>query len=244
MMGIARQPPESRFRDASVAKHYHLRPSYPLETFHILLGLITDQPSKILDIGCGTGDIARFIAAQVEQIDAVDYSLPMMQHGKTLEGGDAANIHWIHESAEAFTGQGPYSLITAGQSLHWMQWETVLPKLSEILTPNGVLSITTVLFEPKPPWQDGYVAVIKMYSNSPEYRSMEITKELENVGLFKASGTYRTAPVLTKQTISDYINSQHGRSGLSLETMTPTDAEIFKEDSHSRQIQTRMVSYI
>lgn len=56
------QPQLSRFCDPSVAERYQLRPSYPPETFAILHGLIADQPAKVLDIGCGTGVIARNIA--------------------------------------------------------------------------------------------------------------------------------------------------------------------------------------
>ncbi len=224
------QSPSSRFRDASVAQRYHLRPTYPPETFDILRGLLADRPAKVLDIGCGTGDIARNIAMYVDHVDAVDYSLPMIGHGKALAGGDAKNIQWIHESAEGFHGPGPYALITAGQSLHWMHLETVLPKLSAMLTPNGVLAITTVLFEPKPPWQEAYAAIVKKYSNNQAYQSTNIIDGLERARLFRRLGARRTAPMLTKQTISDYIESQHGRSSLSLETMTTSDAEGFKQD--------------
>lgn len=166
----------------------------------------------------------------VDHVDAVDYSLPMIEHGQALAGGDATNIQWIHESAENFAGQGPYALITAGQSLHWMQCETVLPKLSAMLTPNGVLAITTLLFEPSLPWQDGDVAIMKKYSNNPAWRSRNTADELENAGLFKRLGVRHTEPFLIKQTVSDYIESQHARSSLSLETMTLSEVEGFKQD--------------
>ncbi|KAK3187296.1 hypothetical protein K4F52_003927 [Lecanicillium sp. MT-2017a] len=232
MPQILEPPRLSRFGDASVAERYHLRPSYPPETFDILRGLITDRPVRVLDIGCGTGDIARTIAMHADRVDAVDSSLPMLEHGKALAEGDATNtnIQWIHESAESFAGQGPYALITAGQSLHWMDWETALPKMAAMLTSNGVLAITTVLFQPRPPWQDGYTAIVKKYSNDPAYRSMNISEELESAGLFRTIGLRRTAPMLFKQTVMDYIESQHGRSSLSLDAMTKSGAEGFKQE--------------
>ncbi len=67
-----------RFQDQSVVDRYHLRPTYPLELFAILNELIVDEPRTVLDIGCGTGNIARPLADYVERIDAVDLSLPML----------------------------------------------------------------------------------------------------------------------------------------------------------------------
>jgi hypothetical protein len=42
-----------RFQDQSVVDRYHLRPTYPPETFTILGELIVDEPRAVLDVGCG-----------------------------------------------------------------------------------------------------------------------------------------------------------------------------------------------
>ncbi len=49
----------ARFQDQSVVDRYHLRPTYPPETFEILNALIRDEPRVILYVGCGTGNLAR-----------------------------------------------------------------------------------------------------------------------------------------------------------------------------------------
>jgi predicted TPR repeat methyltransferase len=67
-----------RFRDQSVVDSYHFRPPYPEETFDILLSLLTDEPRAVLDVGSGSGDIARRLVDHVERVDAVDFSLPMI----------------------------------------------------------------------------------------------------------------------------------------------------------------------
>ena len=81
-----------RFQDQSVVDRYHLRPAYPPETFTILNNLIVDEPRVGLDVGCGTGNVARPLAEYVERIDAVDLSLPMLERARTLPGGDSAKI--------------------------------------------------------------------------------------------------------------------------------------------------------
>lgn len=35
----------------------------------------------------------------------------------------------------------PYGLVTAGSSLHWMDWEVVLPRIGRLLSPEGCLAI-------------------------------------------------------------------------------------------------------
>ena len=47
------------FKDQRVVDAYRYRPPYPNEVFGILSGLIADAPRAVLDIGAGSGDIAR-----------------------------------------------------------------------------------------------------------------------------------------------------------------------------------------
>src|SRR5262249_9770613 len=62
----------SRFQHQSVVDRYHLRSTYPLETFELLNSLLVDKPRAVLDVGCGTGNIARPLANYVARVDAVD----------------------------------------------------------------------------------------------------------------------------------------------------------------------------
>src|SRR5712691_8819755 len=59
-----------------------------------------------------------------------------------LTCGDAANLRWILGAIEKVPlGDAAYGLVTAGESLHWMDWVVVLPRFAEVLTANGVLAI-------------------------------------------------------------------------------------------------------
>ncbi len=62
---------------------------YPAEVFTVLRGLITDAAPAVLDVGCGTGDIARRLSPLVERVDAVDVSAAMIEQGRRQAGGDA-----------------------------------------------------------------------------------------------------------------------------------------------------------
>src|SRR5437667_4994755 len=152
----------ARFRDQSVVDAYHFRPPYPEETFDILVSLLSDESRAVLDVGSGCGDIARRLVDRVERVDAVDFSLPMIEKGKTLPKGNHPRLRWIYGRAEEAPLDPPYALITAGQSIHWMDWDVVLPRFRTALTPHG--SVVLVSIEGNLPWDDEILPIIKCYS--------------------------------------------------------------------------------
>jgi trans-aconitate methyltransferase len=215
-----------RFQDQSVVDRYHLRPAYPPETFAILNELIVDEPRAVLDVGCGPGSVARPLAPYVERIDAVDLSLPMLERGRMLPGGASPKIRWLHGRAEDVELSPPYALITAGQSLHWMDWAAVLPRFARLLTPHGMLAIVYPV-DQMVPWSEGYRQIVQRFTTNPSYVPIDMIPELEKYRLFETLGERKTAPISVQQTVEDYIASQHGRSNLSLEAMTAEQAAQF-----------------
>lgn len=91
------------FRDAGVVAAYRYRPPYPDEVFDVLMGLVVDSPKVVLDIGAGTGGIARRLAGMVERVDAVDFSPGMIEEGQGLPGGGHPNLCWIMGKVEEAT---------------------------------------------------------------------------------------------------------------------------------------------
>jgi ubiquinone/menaquinone biosynthesis C-methylase UbiE len=215
-----------RFQDQSVVDRYHLRSTYPPETFTILNELIVDEPRVVLDVGCGTGNVARPLAEYVDRIDAVDLSLPMLERANTLPGGDSPKIRWRHGRTEDVELEPPYALVTAGESLHWMEWDVVLPRLARILTEHGVVAILHVEEQPVP-WHEGYRQIEQRFTNNPAYEPFDWITELEKERLFQKLDTRETAPVSVTQAVEDYIAAKHARSILSLDTMTAEKATQF-----------------
>jgi len=214
------------FQDEAVAWAYQFRPPYPDATFDILANLALDTPQRILDIGCGTGFVARKLVDKVTHIDAIDISPVMIAQGEHLPRGDAPSLTWIVGAVETAPLNPPYSLVTAGDSLHWMDWATVMPRLATMLTPRGTLAILGVGQLPTP-WDDQLVPIIRQYSTVSGYHPYDLVSELETRGLFQTSGRQTTAPVPFVQPLDEYIESFHGRASFVRERMGSAAASAF-----------------
>lgn len=206
-----------RFKNVNVASVYKFRAPYPPETFTILSELITDQPRIVLDVGAGTGDIARHLVKLMERVDAVDFSEAMLAQGKQLVG--AEKVNWIHGPVEAAALQPPYALITAGESLHWMDWSVVLPRFKQMLTPHGVLAMIE-RGELPVPWHDEMHQLIREFSSIPNFEPYNLSDELQKRGLFQKSGKKKTSPVVVSRSVEDYVASFHSASSLSRDHMS------------------------
>ena len=222
----------AQFADPSIVAAYHLRPPYLDEVFDVLTGLIVDRPRIVLDAGTGTGEIARPLAARVDRVDAVDPSREMIATGRDLPGGGAPNLRWLQGTAEAVDLFPPYALIVAAASLHWMDWDVVVPRFRDLLTPRGVLAVVEDHEEP-PPWAAPLRQLIAAFSTNRAYRPYDLITELETRGLVRWLGRHRTPVVPFRQPVDDYVEPFHARNGFSRDRMLPGRAAAFDRELRS-----------
>jgi SAM-dependent methyltransferase len=218
----------SAFDDADVARLYRFRPAYPPETFDVLAGLVTG-PRVALDAGTGTGGIARYLAARVDRVDAVDPAAAMLAEARRLPHGDDPKIRWIHGPAETAPLSGPYGLITTGQSLHWMDWDAVLPRFASVLVPGARLAIVDDPEDPEP-WADELRPIIQRYSIMRDHHQFKLIDALVERGLFVREAEIRTASVPFTQTVDEYVSSFHARSSLARHRIGAEAADAFDRD--------------
>ena len=145
--------PGQSFEDAEVANFYVHRPEYPQRIFEKLVELSPHRRS-LLDLGCGTGKVARALAGSFASVTAVDASKEMLRVAARLQRAETRNIRWIHGLAEAADREGvPFDLVVAAASIHWMDHPVLFPRLASVVHADHVFAVVDGDGAFEPPWQ-------------------------------------------------------------------------------------------
>jgi SAM-dependent methyltransferase len=208
------------FEDADVVRNYRYRQPYPSETFDILEGLLV-EPRNVLDAGSGTGALTIGLARFAERVDAVDPSAAMLREARRVPGGDSERIRWTQGTAETAPLDPPYGLIAAGQSIHWMDPDVVMPRFRESLAPGAVLAIVnseSVYAAQK--WRDELIALIQEFSPIAHHLEfVDLVRSLETSGHFTRQGERTAAAVPYERSLDDYLATLASTSSLSRVTL-------------------------
>ena len=223
-----------RWHDRDAASSYQHRIPYTSATIDALIALISDNDSAVLDVGCGTGNIARAIAPRVSRVDAVDFAPEMIEAGRGLPGGDAANIRWHVAKAEDCELNPPYALVVGGASLHWMDYGVVLPRFARALTERGLVAVVSAREHGHNPWDAPVKEIAAAYTTAKKYVPFDMIPVWEAAGLFEQAGERLTDPVVFEQSVEHFIAGFHALSHL---TRAHIDAESF--DTEIRTVMAR-----
>ncbi len=188
--------PADRF--ASTEEYYaRYRPDYGAATVEYLVDRFDlDGGSRVLDLGCGTGQIAVPIAAHVGEVVGMDPNEAMLEYARerASEAG-RENVTWVRGSDEDLHGGtgadpgtgldadlGEFRLATMGRSFHWMDQPRTLDRLYDLTDPAGGVAI---LNDPEWLTRGGADWQLAAYSVVEEYLDVERTdepteEELEN----------------------------------------------------------------
>jgi SAM-dependent methyltransferase len=180
--------------------------------FDLLDSLIVDSPRRVLDIGCGTGDTCRALASRVDHVDAVDFSAAMITRGKELPGGASPNITWIEGAVEGVVLAGPYALITAGDSIHWMDWDVLLPRFANLLTERGYLAVIERNWDgshDSPTWRR-VAPIFRAFANKQFNEPFDLFDGLRDRGFQQAGKRVFTAG--WHPTVDEYIECRHSQN--------------------------------
>ncbi|MEC0203541.1 methyltransferase domain-containing protein [Paenibacillus lautus] len=80
--------------------------------------LLAPQPGeRILDLGCGTGDLAYEISATGAYVTGMDYSAEMIERAKSKYPG----LSFLTGDGENFETETPYDAVFSNAALHWMK---------------------------------------------------------------------------------------------------------------------------
>lgn len=126
----------------SVAELYERsRPGYPEELFEAL-----GAPGRALEIGAGTGQATRGLLARGWNVVALEPGPELARVARRETGAEV-----VGATFEEWDGDGPFDLVLAATSWHWLDPAVAYPKAARLLRPGGTLAIVAtehVLPEP------------------------------------------------------------------------------------------------
>jgi len=159
---------------------YHKFQAQRSAPFFDLLALVDVRPNlKVVDLGCGTGELTRQLADSLPDSDVTGLdSSPQMLNAARAASFSSQRLHFEQGDQAQLTGE--WDLIFSNAALHWSENHVeLIPNLYRKLAPDGQIAV-------------------QVPSNF-SHISHQIIRETANEELFKfiLNGFQRYAPVLS-----------------------------------------------
>ncbi len=154
-----------RFRTA--ARHYLTgRPPYPACLIARVAQICALGPGdRVMDLGCGPGQLARAFAPLAAQVMALDPEPEMLRVAQQASEG-FGNIEWqLAGSNDLSPRFGQFRLVCMGRSFHWMDRPETLRRLDGMTTPDGAIALfhDTHPEVPDNAWYGSYRDILRRY---------------------------------------------------------------------------------
>ncbi len=120
------------------------RPKYPKEFFaDVVKKFSLNGKDNLLDLGCGTGELAIPLSSYFKKVVAMDPEPEMLKQGKLqAKRVKAKNIKWMRGDSDTLSPKiGKFKLVVIGRAFHWMDRNKILKKLYKIIEPGGGIII-------------------------------------------------------------------------------------------------------
>ncbi|CAM2138502.1 class I SAM-dependent methyltransferase [Paraburkholderia tropica] len=172
-----------RFRNA--APHYLIgRPAYsPALIRRVAQRAGLDGSQRLLDLGCGPGQLSLAFASWVASAVAIDPEPAMLEVAAQLGAGIAPNIDYRQGSSYDLSPDlGRFHLAVIGRAFHWMDRVDTLARLDALLDTRGAVALfnTTHLDDPQRPWAAQYRDLLDRYANTDAAREMRRSADYES----------------------------------------------------------------
>ncbi len=112
-----------------------------------------------LDLGCGTGFVARALRARDWRVVGIDFSAPMLSEARRSTGDRLA---LVSARAEALPlREGAAALVTCGTAFHWFAPAPVLIEVERVLVPGGRVALFWRYAAPGQPYMQLVVEILR-----------------------------------------------------------------------------------
>ena len=145
------------------------RPIYPAALIRFLIDRFSlDGNGQMLDLGCGTGQLALRFADWFESVVGIDTQHEMIEEARRLEKEYRVdNFEWFNGDLDTYKKQfgGNFRFVTIAKAFHWMDREKLLDTLYPMISDGGGIAIIDNYSPNKEPlpWQIKVNEVVKQW---------------------------------------------------------------------------------
>ncbi|KIW05888.1 uncharacterized protein PV09_03083 [Verruconis gallopava] len=127
----------------SAASYAAFRPTYPHSLYQTVLCYHRGAKNRLVDLGCGTGIVPRYLSKEFKQVIGTDPSPVMIKKAResTLES-EYPNVDYRLSSAESlpFLEDNSVDMVVAAQAAHWFDYSRLFPELKRVLRKEGTVA--------------------------------------------------------------------------------------------------------
>jgi len=146
------------------------RPGIPKEVIDVIVEHFDIKPTdRVLDIGCGTGQVALAMEGKCGEMVCLDSDPEMLIQAEKATKNSKIRLIWINRSAEDL-GElkqklGIFKVATSCRAFHRMNQEQVLKDLDELIEKDGGVATFSdrVLWSGDEEWQQALKEIIQKY---------------------------------------------------------------------------------
>jgi len=119
------------------------RQGFPPAFFEKLQSLsLIGEGKHVLDIGTGTGTVARGCALSGSHVTAIDIAQPLLEQAKVLDEAQGADVTYhIARAEDTSLASASFDTVTAGQCWHWFDRPRATAEVYRLLVPRGHIVI-------------------------------------------------------------------------------------------------------
>jgi SAM-dependent methyltransferase len=135
-----------------VAEFYHAyRHGYPAAVIDVLADAFAlDSEDLIVDLGCGTGQLALPLARRARAVIGLDPEPDMLRRARqAARDAGVSNVSWMLgadadlPALPGLLGERSVAMVSIGQALHWMSHDELFRSARPLIRPGGGLAVVT-----------------------------------------------------------------------------------------------------